>query len=227
MSDESQNLAEVESAPATEVTATTEIAQNAPEVAEQAPEQTEEKRFTQAELDAMISKRLAREQRKWEREQKLRASTPEMLSSELPAQDSFASTEEYAEALAERKAAELLARRDAERQRAEILEVYHEREEEARTKYEDFEQVAYNPRLPITTVMAETIQASDIGPEVAYYLGSNPKEADRIAKLSPFLQAKEIGKIEAKLSENPPVKKSRALPRRFSLSLLGVATQEF
>ncbi len=46
MSDESQNLAEVESAPATEVTATTEIAQNAPEVAEQAPEQTEEKRFT-------------------------------------------------------------------------------------------------------------------------------------------------------------------------------------
>ena len=60
MSDESQNLAEVESAPAPEVTATTEIAQNAPEVAEQAPEQTEEKRFTQAELDAMISKRLAR-----------------------------------------------------------------------------------------------------------------------------------------------------------------------
>ena len=207
-----ENLAEVETAPAPEVTATTENAQIAPEVAEQAPEQTEEKRFTQAELDAMISKRLAREQRKWEREQKLRGSTSVTPLDESLTQDNFATTEEYAEALAERKAVELLARRDAERQRAEILEVYHEREEEARTKYEDFEQVAYNPRLPITTVMAETIQASDIGPEVAYYLGSNPKEADRIAKLSLFLQAKEIGKIEAKLSENPPVKKSSSAP---------------
>lgn len=205
-------LAEVDSAPAPEATAAPENAQNAPEVAENQPDQTsEEKKFTQAEIDAMISKRLAREQRKWEREQKLRAATP-ALSAEPPQQENFASPEAYAEALAERKAAELLARREAERQQAEILETYHEREEEVRNKYEDFEQVAYNPRLPITQVMAETIQASDIGPEVAYYLGSNPKEADRIAKLSPFLQAKEIGKIEAKLADNPPVKKSSSAP---------------
>jgi hypothetical protein len=205
-------LAEVDSAPAPEATAAPENAQNAPEVAENQPEQTsEEKKFTQAEIDAMISKRLAREQRKWEREQKLRVATP-ALSAEPPQQENFASPEAYAEALAERKAAELLERREAERQQAEVLESYHEREEEIRNKYEDFEQVAYNPRLPITQVMAETIQASDIGPEVAYYLGSNPKEADRIAKLSPFLQAKEIGKIEAKLADNPPVKKSSSAP---------------
>ena len=160
-------LAEVDSAPAPEATAAPENAQNAPEVAENQPEQTsEEKKFTQAEIDAMISKRLAREQRKWEREQKLRVSTP-ALSAEPPQQENFASPEAYAEALAERKAAELLAKREAERQQAEVLESYHEREEEARNKYEDFEQVAYNPRLPITQVMAESIQASEIGPEVA------------------------------------------------------------
>ena len=212
MTEETQNLAEVESAQAPEVTATTDQAQNAPEVAEQAAEQqAEEKKFTQAEIDAMISKRLAREQRKWEREQKLKVATPD-LSATPPTQEQFESTEAYAEALAERKAAELLARREAARAEAERIESYHEREEEARSKYEDFEQVAYNPRLPITQVMAETIQASDIGPEMAYYLGSNPKEADRIAKLSPFLQAKEIGKIEAKLADNPPVKKSSSAP---------------
>ncbi len=61
--------------------------------------------------------------------------------------------------------------------------------------------------------MAETIQASDVGPDVAYYLGSNPKEADRISRLSPFLQAKEIGKIEAKLATDPPVKKTTAAPQ--------------
>lgn len=206
-------LAEVQSAPAPEVTATTDQAQAAPEVAEAAPEQTpEEKKFTQAELDAMISKRLAREQRKWEREQKLRTQPAPAPTAAPPTQEQFESPEAYAEALAERKAAELVARREAERQQAEVLESYHEREEKARDKYEDFEQVAYNPRLPITQVMAETIQASDVGPEVAYYLGSNPKEADRIARLSPFLQAKEIGKIEAKLAENPPVKKSSSAP---------------
>ena len=212
MTDEVQNLAEVETAQAPEVTAAPDNAQPAPEVVENQPEQTpEEKKFTQAELDAMISKRLAREQRKWERAQKQQAATP-ALSAEPPQQENFASPEAYAEALAERKAAELLAKREAERQHAETLESYHEREEEIRTKYEDFEQVAYNPRLPITQVMAETIQASEIGPEVAYYLGSNPKEADRIAKLSPFLQAKEIGRIEAKLADNPPVKKSSSAP---------------
>ena len=216
MTEEVQALAEVDSAPAPEVTATPENAEVAPEVAENQPEQTpEEKKFTQAEIDAMISKRLAREQRKWEREQQSRlaeAQAKAKVSAELPPVDQFESAEAYAEALAERKAAELIAQREAARQRAEILESYHDREEEARGKYEDFEQVAYNPQLPITQVMAETIQASDIGPEVAYYLGSNPKEADRISRLSPFLQAKEIGKIEAKIAADPPMKKTSSAP---------------
>jgi hypothetical protein len=60
--------------------------------------------------------------------------------------------------------------------------------------------------------MAETIKASDIGPDLAYWLGSNPKEADRISRLSPLLQAREIGKIEAKLSFDPPKKKTTSAP---------------
>jgi hypothetical protein len=60
--------------------------------------------------------------------------------------------------------------------------------------------------------MADTIRASDIGPEVAYYLGTNVKETERIARLPPILQAKEIGKIEAKLADNPPVKRSTSAP---------------
>ena len=62
-----QPLAEVDSAPVAEVTATPETNINAPEVAEEAKEPS--RVFTQEELDAAIGKRLAREQRKWEREQ--------------------------------------------------------------------------------------------------------------------------------------------------------------
>ena len=171
------------------------------------------KTFTQEELDAIVGKRLAREQRKWEREQaqKIKA-TPPAPPPEPLKPDNFADAQAYADALAERKAQELLAKREAEAERAATLEAYQDREEEARNKYDDFEQVAYNPKLPVTETMAQTIQASEIGPDVIYYLGSNPKEAERIARLSPLLQAREIGRIEAKIASNPPAKKTSTAP---------------
>ena len=215
MTEEVQNLAEVDSAPATEVTATPETVENAPVVAD---EQKESRVFTQEELDAAIGKRLAREQRKWEREQTQRQAEAQTLRAPayIPPVDQFESPEAYADALAYKKAEELIAQRDQARQQSEILETYHEKEEEARSKYDDFEQVAYNPKLSITTVMAQSIQASEVGPEVAYYLGANPKEADRISRLAPILQAKEIGRIEAKMASNPPVRKTTSAPAPIS-----------
>ncbi len=204
-------LAEVTPAPASEVTATSAPVEIAPEVAD---EQKEPRVFTQEELDAVVSKRLAREQRKWERVQVQRQTDAQTLRApvDVPPADQFASPEAHADAVAFKKAEELLAQRDQARQQSAILESYHEREEEARGKYDDFEQVAYNPKLTITTIMAQSIQTSDIGPEVAYYLGANPKEADRISRLAPIVQAKEIGRIEAKLATNPPVKKTTSAP---------------
>ena len=217
MTDEVQALAEVDSAPAPEVTATPENAVNAPEVAENQPETTEEKKYSQAEIDAMIGKRLAREQRKWERDQAQRSVETQIVKAAPTASaDQFESPEAYAEALAYQKAEELIAKREAAKQHSAVLESYQEREEAARDKYDDFEQVAYNPKLPITDVMAETIQSSDIGPELAYYLGTNPKDAERISRMSPLSQAKEIGKIEAKLAAEPPVKRTTSAPAPIS-----------
>ena len=218
MTEEVQALAEVDSAPTTDVTATPEVAESTPEVAENQVEQaTEEKKYSQAEIDAMIGKRLAREQRKWEREQANRQSEQQVMRAAPTASvDQFESPEAYAEALAYQKAEELIAKREAAKQQSAVLESYHDLEEEARSKYDDFEQVAYNPKLPVTNVMAETIQSSEIGPELAYYLGSNPKEAERISRMSPLSQAKEIGKIEAKLVSAPPVKKTTSAPAPIS-----------
>jgi len=189
-------LAESLPVPEQDATAAPEAEVQTPETPEAAP-----KTFSQEELDAAIGKRLAREQRKWEREQAQRQSEQQTLKAAPTATaDQFESTEAYAEALALQKAEELIAKREAAKQQSQVLESYHEREEEARSKYDDFEQVAYNPKLSITNVMAETIQSSDIGPELAYYLGSNPKDADRISRMTPLGQAKEIGKIEAKVA---------------------------
>ena len=193
-------------APTPEVTAEPVVEVSAPEVPEAAP-----KSFSQEELDAAIGKRLAREQRKWERER-----VQPVVQQAPVTPEQFASNEDYVEALADQRAEQKIAERDQRRQQAEILETYHDKEEEVRAKYDDFEQVAYNPNLPITTVMAQSIQASDNGPEVAYHLGANPREAERISRLSPIMQAKEIGKIEAQLTANPPIKKTSNAPAPIS-----------
>jgi hypothetical protein len=209
MTDEVENLA-VTPVPEQEATA-------APETVVETPEVEAPKTFSQEELDAAIGKRLAREQRKWERDQAQRAAETQIVKAPAATSvEQFENPEAYAEALAYQKAEELLARREAAKHQSQVLESYQEREEVARDKYDDFEQVAYNPKLSITNVMAETIQSSDIGPELAYYLGSNPKDADRIARLTPFMQAKEIGKIEAKLAAEPPMKRTTSAPAPIS-----------
>lgn len=215
MTEEVQALAEVDSAPAQEATAAPEVVANSPEVTDNQTETPASKTFTQEELDAAIGKRLAREQRKWEREQAARQ-TVQAAPKEVPSIDNFESPDAYAEALALRKAEELLAQREVQKQQAQIVEAYGEAEEKARDKYDDFEEVVYNPKLRITNSMAEAIQSSEAGPDLAYWLGSNPKEAERIANLSPLMQAKEIGRIEAKLSDNPPVKKTTSAPTPIS-----------
>jgi hypothetical protein len=207
----SEEVIAEEPAPEQVATAAPEPEIVAPEVA---PE-VESKVFTQGELDAAIGKRLAREQRKWDREQK-QAEAPKPVPVEQVLPDQFTTTEEYVEALTTSKAQQIVQQQQFEQQRQELIGGYHDKEEVARDKYEDFEQVAYNPKLPITDVMAQTIQASDNGPDIAYYLGTNPKEADRISRLVPLLQAKEIGRLEAKVASEPVTKRTSSAPAPIS-----------
>jgi hypothetical protein len=202
-------------APEQVATAAPEPETAAPEAAPEGEQKEPSKVFSQEELDAAIGKRLAREQRKWEREAR-QAEAPKPVPVEHVKPEQFTTTEEYVEALTTSKAQQLVQQQQYAKQQQELLGNYHEKEEDARGKYEDFEQVAYNPKLPITQVMAQTIQASDNGPDIAYYLGTNPKEADRIARLEPFLQAKEIGRLEAKIASEPLTKKTSTAPAPIS-----------
>lgn len=89
---------------------------------------------------------------------------------------------------------------------------YQERLEEARDEYEDFDDVAFADDVSITETMANAIMESEMGPKVQYYLGSHPKEAAKIARMSAIGQVREIGKLEAKLSVAPPKKTTSATP---------------
>ncbi len=127
-----------------------------------------------------------------------------------PSRDQFASYEEYLEAKAEYQVRQEVSRHvkqltqqqqqaqaQAEAQRAQAE--FEKRAAKAAEKYDDFQEVVSDPDLPITPVMADLIRDSELGPEVAYYLGKNPAEAERISRLSEAAQARAIGKLEATL----------------------------
>lgn len=193
------------------------------------------KTFTQEQLNEILEKRLAKERRKAQREadqrlaEALRQSpsgkTEEPVhSGDKPKPETFATTEDYVEAVSEWKARQImqetLTAQEAKRQEAtqrqqqqEMAKQWEAKAEKAEEKYDDFDEVAYNPRTPISQPMAELIHASDMGPDLAYYFGKNPDDAARIAQLDPIRAAKEIGKLEVKvatLTQQKPV--SRASP---------------
>lgn len=65
----------------------------------------------------------------------------------------------------------------------------------------DFTQVAFVPRG-----LEDVFIAAENGAEVAYFLGKNPAELQRITALSPAQAAFELAKIDAKLSVKAPTK---------------------
>ena len=173
----------------------------------------------------MIRERLERAQRKHEREtEELRQialrqtqatpETPKIAPDAAPKREDFADYEDFIRAEArhvateavkvEREAAEKVSREQATQRERVTLETAHAtREEAARAKYSDYDDVARNPALAITTDMADVLVLSDDGPDIAYYLGKNPAEAERIARLHPKLVAKELGRLSAKIASTP------------------------
>jgi len=183
----------------TEETTDATVEETVTETAEEEQIQEDEpaKTFTQEELDATVQKRLARERRKLERE--MNAAPKVEPPTEPVIADNYVDQQDYLDAKAEQIAAQKLAAMEANK----VIERFTELEDDAIEKYPDYEEKVHNDKLPISEAMADVIKASNIGPELAYHLGSNIDEAKRISKLSPLLQAKELGVIEFRLANKP------------------------
>ena len=82
----------------------------------------------------------------------------------------------------------------------------------AEERYADFDEVARNPTLPISTDMAQVIQTLENGPDVLYALGRNPQEAARIASLPRELAAFALGSFAAAQAA-PPKQPVRPAPQ--------------
>lgn len=121
---------------------------------------------------------------------------------------------EEAEKRAE-KVAERVAKTFTEKQRESLSESrFAEREKAFAESVKDYQSVAYDENVKISAPMAEEIRDSELGPEMAYYLGKHPEEASRIAQLSGRAAIREMVKLEDRLQaeKQKPVKKVSKAP---------------
>lgn len=105
----------------------------------------------------------------------------------------------YWESVAERKAEEaaerLLQKRDTEAKQKARDTTFTERLNKLSSEDRD---LAFS--APVNSDEAATvIKESEIGPEILLYLANNREQAEQIAQLPAFMQAREIGRIEARL----------------------------
>lgn len=217
--------ASVAAAPAPVAQSTPEVSINAVEAPTPAPAAEPPRVFTQEDIDKIVTKRLSKAQRSWERERQQlldgilstkRGEIPQAPQGVAPADEGrpdpakFSDFQAYVQAEIAHGVKQQLAglqqattaaeQRNVEVQRHAILAQGVQKQFEAGVeKYSDFEDIVSDPDLPITQAMAEVLAESEVGADLAYYLGKNPKEAARIARLPAISAARELGKLEAKL----------------------------
>ena len=212
MSTETQEIA---GSPAPVASETQNTEQNTPEVTatdgtvESKQEEPKVKTFTQAEVDAMVQKRLLKEQRRINRQLAERqAPAKEPVREQFRDDEAF--TQAQIEHIAEQRANAKLAERDRLMQAEKQADTFTDMAEKAIEKYPDFNDVISNPALPINENMVEFITESDMGADVAYFLGKNPGKAVAIAQMSPVKAALALDAIARELSAKPQPRVSSA-----------------
>lgn len=158
----------------------------------------------QKRIDELTRKRREAERRAEAAEKRLKAAEAKNL-------DDLDYDDQVAERTLRRTRADQI---EMDREAAQGLaqEAFLARGEAFASQYPDYGTVVSDTSLQVTPLMTEAIIDSEHGPAVAYYLGKNPQEAARISQLNPVSQAREIGRIEAKLTSTRQTKQPASAP---------------
>ena len=196
-------VAEVVPAPATEVTATPAADVSTEPEAQPEPPKT----FTQEELDAAISKRLAKGTAQVGTGASGQGARPARPAA---GEQAVAREEPDVMVLAER----IANQREQAKAVAKVVEAYHEREEKHGRSTTTSNK---SPTTPSCQSPKRWPRPSRVRHRPRHHLlpRPNPKEAEAHL-LVPLSQAKEIGKLEAKLAANPPAKRTSTAPAPIS-----------
>lgn len=108
--------------------------------------------------------------------------------------------------LATREVRKQIASQAAQTQarQAEVFEGYSERLEEAEKAVPGLKAAIAKADIQISGTVTQLIVESDKGPLLAHYLATHPQKAAELNSLPPVAAAKEIGRLEARLSLPKP-----------------------
>lgn len=178
--------------------------------------QREEERRRAEKLETMLHEMYTRQQQP-------QPAQPVQTADAPPKAEDFGDYDEFLRATARFEAKQELRaetqRMEQIRKQAEVQQrqqTYQQRVggiiEKGKTTHEDFDLVAMNPSVAISDYVLAAAAESEVGHEILYHLGKYPEEARRIAELSPYAQAREVGKIEAKITAPIPKATTQAPP---------------
>lgn len=120
------------------------------------------------------------------------------VSADGPKQDDFETHAEWVKASIRFEAKAMI---EAEKRQ----QTWEQKAQAARTRFTDFDEALETAPAPSRAV-AEVLNESPLGGDVAYHLATHPDEYQRINRLGPVAAALELGRIEARL--NPAQKKA-------------------
>lgn len=194
------------------------------------------------------SERIAELTGKWrsvERENKAKQQEIERLQARLskldtaaPRREDFDDLDEYQAELSAYKSAQIVKQdrqSDIEDRKAELEAsnkdaeetlrlAFEERQQDFMAKATDYHDVV-NSDLPISDVTAQEILRSEMGPQIAYYLGKNRADAARIARITDSTEvARELARIEGRLSTSPP-RRTTVAPQPVTVVAKGSGTR--
>lgn len=126
-----------------------------------------------------------------------------------PVSDHYDTHEQFIEALTDWKIEQREIKRDreAQEQRAaqsqrEQVETWQSRLDSFRDRQPDYDSaIAAVDDIKIHKTLEEAIITSELGPQLAYELAKDRKELERIAKLGPLAAVRELGKLEARITD--------------------------
>ena len=102
-----------------------------------------------------------------------------------------------------KKAADAETQKRVKEQNDKVLSEFADRKAEFIKANPDYVDVVENDDVQISIPMANTILTDEDGPAIAYYLGKNRDEAERISKLPAVQAVAALGRIAARIAAKP------------------------
>ena len=185
--------------------------ENGEPLAEQ-PKRKSRKERAREKVNAEIARRIKAEEelaalkRERDHAEKAQSQSLEGGIDEVPKTkaDFFFDDDKYAEYLADQKYRKRIREeriKDEEKRIKQAEDGFVEKAAKFREEAADFDEVALNTPLGkrYTQDIIEAIRDGDTGPQLAYYLGQNLAETEKLLDMPAAQRARAIGKIEAKL----------------------------